>query len=69
MLDPEGLELADLKAVKKAVLEGARDVLSNDLKSGGVLDLRYRIDAENADGEIAHTLRFQDAVQIIPEAA
>ncbi|MBC9033846.1 hypothetical protein IAG41_15735 [Sphingomonas sp. JC676] len=40
MLDAEGLELSDLKALGKMVLESARDLLSSELKSKGVLDLR-----------------------------
>jgi hypothetical protein len=67
LLDPEGLDLPDLEAVKKTVLRGARDTIAHDIKSDGVLDLRYRIDAENEDGEIVHTLAFKDAFRIIPE--
>ena len=69
ILDPEGLELVDLDAVKKAVLEGARDSISNEIKSEGVMDLRYRIDAENEAGEVVHSLPFKDAVNIIAEMA
>ena len=68
-LDPEGVELSDMKAVKKAVLEGARDVLSSELKSQGVVDLRYRIDAEDRCGEIVHSLPFKDAFEVISAAA
>jgi hypothetical protein len=51
------------------VLTGARDVISNDVKSAGVMDLRYRIDAEDRAGEIVHSLAFADAVKIIPQRA
>lgn len=67
ILDPEGLELLDLSAVRKAVLEGARDVIANEIKSEGVMDLRYRIDAENEAGQIVHSLPFKEAVSVIPE--
>ncbi len=60
------MELFDLEAVKKAVLEGARDVIANDIKSDGVMDLRYRIDAEDEAGKVVHTLPFKDAINIIP---
>jgi hypothetical protein len=69
MLDPEGSEFVDLDALKKAVLAGARDVLANEIKSGGVLDLRFRIDAEDEAGEIVHSLPFKHAVRIIAEDA
>ena len=35
----------------------------------GVVDLRYRIDAENEGGEIVYTLAFKHAFSIVPEAA
>ena len=68
VLDPEGVDYTDMEAVRRAVLAGARDVMANDLKSGGVLDLSFRIDAENGTGKIVHTLPFKHAVNIIPAA-
>jgi hypothetical protein len=64
-LDPEGLDLPDLDALKRAVLEAARDVMAGDLRNG-LIDLRYRIDAENAQGAVVFSLPFQHAVNIIP---
>jgi hypothetical protein len=69
VLDPEGLELVDLDAVKRAVLAGARDMIANEIKTEGLIDLRYRIDAENEAGEVVHSLPFKGAVHIIPELA
>lgn len=69
ILDPEGVELPDLQAVRQLVLGGARDTIANDIRSEGTIDMRFRIDAENAQGEIVHTLTFKDAVTIIPEVA
>jgi hypothetical protein len=66
ILDPEGVEMASLEAVKSAVLASARDVMVGDLKKG-LLDLRHRIDAENMAGAIIFTLPFKHAVNIIPE--
>ncbi|RYG99978.1 MAG: hypothetical protein EON58_01875 [Alphaproteobacteria bacterium] len=68
-LDPEGVELPDLNAVKQAVLENVRDVLAGELRSTGVLDLRYRVDAETGDGEVVHSLTFKDAFSVIPDTA
>jgi hypothetical protein len=64
LMDPEGIELPNLEAVKNAVLKNARDVMSGDLRSG-LLDLRFRIDAENDDGAVVFTLPFMHAVNII----
>jgi len=68
LLDAEGVELNDIEAVRKSVMAAARDILAGDLRDG-VVDLRYRIDAENPDGEIVYTLAFKNAFSIIPEAA
>ena len=66
MLDPEGIEYANMDALKKKVLLAVRDLLSADVK-GGVVDLRFRIDAEDRGGAIVYTLGFAEAVRIIPD--
>lgn len=66
LLDPEGIEYADLDGLRKAVLIAARDLMSADLK-GGVIDFRFRIDAEDRNGVIVYTLGFEHAVNIIPD--
>ena len=66
LLDPEGLEFETLDALRKAVLAAARDLMCGDLVTG-VLDFRFRIDAEDQDGVIVYSLPFQPAVNIIPD--
>ena len=44
----------------------ARDLMSGDIRNG-IVDLRYRIDAEDATGSIVYTLPFKHAFSIIPE--
>ena len=66
ILDPEGREFPNMEAVRRTVLESARDVLGNEIKSGGVMDLRYRIDAEDESGTVVYSLPFRHAVNIIP---
>ena len=68
VLDPEGVELSDIDALRKKVITAARDILVGDLRNG-VVDLRYRVDAENEGGEVIYTLAFKNAFSIIPEAA
>ena len=68
LLDPEGVDLVDLEAVRKNVMAAARDIMAGDLRNG-VVDLRYRIDAEDEVGEVVYTLAFRHAFSTIPEAA
>lgn len=63
-LDPDGVELPDMNAVKKVVLDSARDVLSDELKTICATGSTRRI-----SGQVVHTLPFKDAFRIIPEAA
>ena len=68
LLDPEGREFPSLGALRHAVLVTARDLLMGDLRNG-LMDLRFRIDAEDEDGAIIYTLPFGHAVNIIPAVA
>jgi hypothetical protein len=68
LLDPEGAEFGTLDLLRTAVLVTARDLLKGDVDLG-VIDLRFRIDAEDEEGEIVHTLPFSTAVNIIPALA
>jgi hypothetical protein len=64
-LDPEGLELPDMDAVKRKALEAARDVTAHGIIDGK-LDLNLRIDVEDENETIVYTLAFRDAFEIIP---
>jgi hypothetical protein len=66
ILDPEGLEYADMDALKKKVLIAVRDLMAGDI-TGGIVDLRFRIDVEDREGAIVYTLGFKEAVTIIPD--
>jgi hypothetical protein len=65
LLDPEGIEYADLDELRKKVLIAVRDLISGDVGSG-LVDLRFRIDAEDREGVIVYTLGFDQALKIIP---
>jgi hypothetical protein len=65
IFDAEGIDLPSLDALKKAVIEAARDIMTGDLRNG-VLDLRYRIDAQDEQGAVIFSLPFQHAISIIP---
>jgi hypothetical protein len=66
LLDPEGLEFSTLGGLRAAVLLAARDLMCGDVVRG-VLDLRFRIDAEDEAGTIVHTMPFKHALSVIPE--
>ena len=68
LLDPEGSEFDTLDALRKAVMRTVRDLMCGDIERG-VLDFRFRVDAEDADGTTVYTLPFKHAVSIIPETA
>ena len=63
-LDPEGANYLDMPALIRAVLAGARELIAADATEG-VIDFRFRIDAEDENGKIVHTLPFLDAVRLI----
>lgn len=68
ILDPEGSEFASLDELRKCVLRSARELMLCGMQRG-ILDLRFRIDAEDAKGNVVYTLPFKHAINIIPEAA
>jgi hypothetical protein len=65
ILDPDGIEYDSIEALRDAVIVAARDMLSADLRRG-VIDLRFRIDAEDDGGSIVYSLPFEQAFSIIP---
>jgi hypothetical protein len=67
LLDPEGVRFDTLDALREAVLATARDLMSGDIRNG-LIDLRFRIDAEDESGDIVYSLPFEHAVSIIPNA-
>lgn len=65
MLDLEGTECFYRDALRKLVLLNARGLIAADVM-GGVIDLSFRIDAEDAAGALVHSLSFADAVKVMP---
>lgn len=66
LLDPEGIECADVQSLKAAVLANVRDLISGDILRAGIIDLRYRVDAEDAAGKVVFSLPFRHALSITP---
>jgi hypothetical protein len=67
-LDPEGKDFPDIEALRTAVLFTARDLMAGDIRNG-MIDLRFRIDAENENGQVVFSLPFKHALSIIPDVA
>jgi hypothetical protein len=66
LLDLEGVIMPE-EALADSVLAAARDCMAHDLRSGRV-ELNYRIEVQNEQGEIVHALQFADAVEIVPRS-
>jgi hypothetical protein len=65
VLDAEGIEYGTHELMRAGVMECARDVLCGDIKRG-ILDLRFRIEAEDEQGEVVYTLPLKHAFSIVP---
>ena len=66
LLDEEGLEVGTMDALRKLVLTNVRDIIAGDVQRG-IVDFRFRIDAEDRDGTIVYTLPFEHAINVIPD--
>ena len=63
LLDPDGRDLTSRSEVQSATLGEARSIISQDALEGRI-ELGYRIDVQDAAGELVHSLRFTDAIKI-----
>lgn len=63
--DDEGTELPSVEAVRAHAIKGARETMSHDVKSGEVC-LSHRIEVTDKANQPVLTLRFGDAVTILP---
>ena len=66
LLDLEGREFSTLEELRNAVLFAVRDLMAGDVVNGR-LDMRFRIDAHDEAGEIAYSLPFNQALNIVHE--
>jgi hypothetical protein len=63
LLDPEGAELDDIRAIRKSALRQARALISSDALEG-VISLKFYIDVHDSAGKVVYSLPFEDAVEI-----
>lgn len=67
LLDPEGVDIADIAAVRVRALSVARDLIAADAATG-VLYLDTRLCIADAQGDGVFEIAFADAVAIVPAA-
>ena len=63
LLDPDGRALEGPGAIALCALIEARALISEEVRSGRI-HLDQRIDVEDADGVVVHSLPFSEAVEI-----
>ncbi len=63
LLDPEGIDMPENQVPARALWE-ARALIAYDAAAGRI-DLRPRIDVEDATGRLVHSLRLADAIEIL----
>lgn len=63
LLDPDGRDLPSLEAVAGAALFEARAIISADAKAGRII-LNQRIEVEDDQGNVVHSLPFENAIRI-----
>ena len=61
--DEEGVEYPDLAAARAAALDGARELVCDQIQNG-YLNLDHRIEVAGAEGETLLTITFRDAFEI-----
>ena len=66
LLDEDGIEMMPEEAAARALFE-ARAIIADEALHGRI-DLRQRIDVQDGNGMILHSLAFADAVEIVPPA-
>ncbi len=62
--DFEGEDFPDLHGACQKAVESVRSILSDELKSAGMLDLRGRIEIADQHGSVVRTLPFSEAIEL-----
>lgn len=62
--DREGEDFPDLDAAVERAKEGIRSILSDEIRSVGLINLQGRIDIADHRGAVVTTLPFRDAVEL-----
>jgi hypothetical protein len=62
--DHEGEEFRDLDEAREKAAESVRSILSDELKSAGLINLQGRIEIADQHGSVVLTLPFREAVDL-----
>ena len=62
-IDPDGKNFPDLNAARIYAISCAREIMGDELKTKGRIDLSHWIEIEDEQGDM-HVLAFADAVTI-----
>jgi hypothetical protein len=65
ILDSEGSDCPDLEAARRDAVAGVRSILSEEVKGGG-LAIAERLDIEDGEGRILHSIAFAEALTLPP---
>ncbi len=60
--DLEGYDLPDLEAVREEAVEGARTIVSEDVRFGKEINLADSVEITDSDGKHLQTITFADAI-------
>ncbi len=64
IVDNEGEEFADLSAARERAAESVRSILSDELKSAGLINLQGRIEIIDQHGSMVLSLPFREAIDL-----
>lgn len=62
-LDEEGSDFPDLEAARAAALDGARDLVCDQIRNG-YLNLDYHIEVASQEGQTLLKIRYRDALEL-----
>jgi hypothetical protein len=62
--DREGEDFPDLDAARERARQSVRSILSDEIRSAGLIDLQGRIDIADQQGSVVTTLPFRDAIEL-----
>ena len=65
-IDGEGEDLPDLEAATSRAIQGARELIAEDILAGRTLSQGHCIEIAGTDGTVLHTVRFGDVIQLRP---
>ena len=64
--DSEGLELPHLEAAKTAALQGARELIAENIRCGKPVHKSHRVEIADEAGQVLHTISFGEIVDLRP---